>query len=147
MIMGYFHVPFVLFSLIPIHFLDFQAVTFSMHFLSVHPSQVLGPCFPPTFHCPNNTRCPITVVARSKAWTAFACSNTGIMGSYPTRSMDVCVRLFCVCVVLCVGKGLATGWSPVQGFLPTVYRIKKLKKRPGSKGLYSKREREIENTR
>jgi hypothetical protein len=23
--------------------------------------------------------------------------------------MDVCVRLFCVCVVLCVGSGLATG--------------------------------------
>jgi hypothetical protein len=25
------------------------------------------------------------------------------------RGMDVCVRLFCVCVVLCVGNGLATG--------------------------------------
>jgi hypothetical protein len=24
-------------------------------------------------------------------------------------SMDVCVRLFCVCAVLCVGRGLATG--------------------------------------
>jgi hypothetical protein len=41
--------------------------------------------------------------------------------------MDVCVRLFCVCVVLCVGSGLATGCSPVQGILPTVYRITKLK--------------------
>jgi hypothetical protein len=30
-----------------------------------------------------------------------------------------CVNLFCVCVVLCVGNGLATGWSSVQGFLPT----------------------------
>jgi hypothetical protein len=40
-----------------------------------------------------------------------------------------CVGLFCVCVVLCVGSGPATGWSPVQGVLPTVYRIKKLKKR------------------
>jgi hypothetical protein len=46
--------------------------------------------------------------------------------------MDVCVRLFCVCVVLCLGRGLATGWFPVQGVLPTVYRIKKLKKRPRS---------------
>jgi hypothetical protein len=46
------------------------------------------------------------------------------------------VCLFCVCVVLCVGSGLATGWSPVQGVLPTVYRIKKLKKWPRSnKGL------------
>jgi hypothetical protein len=26
--------------------------------------------------------------------------------SNPTQSMDVCVRLFCVCVVLCVGSGL-----------------------------------------
>jgi hypothetical protein len=32
--------------------------------------------------------------------------------------------------ILCVGSGLATGWSPVQAVLPTVYRIKKLKKRP-----------------
>jgi hypothetical protein len=37
------------------------------------------------------------------------------------------VRLFCVCVVLCVGSGLATGSSPVQGVLPSAYRIKKLK--------------------
>jgi hypothetical protein len=34
--------------------------------------------------------------------------------------MDVCVRLFCVCIVLCVDSGLAMGWSPVQAFLPTV---------------------------
>jgi hypothetical protein len=30
-------------------------------------------------------------------------------GSNPTRSMDVRVRLFCVCAVLCAGSGLATG--------------------------------------
>jgi hypothetical protein len=29
--------------------------------------------------------------------------------SNPTRGMDICVRLFCVCVVLYVGSGLATG--------------------------------------
>jgi hypothetical protein len=75
---------------------------------------------------------PITVAARSKAWTVFARSNTGIVGSNPTRGMDVCVRLFCVCVVLCVGSGLVKGCSPVQGVLPTVYRIKELKKRPRS---------------
>jgi hypothetical protein len=39
----------------------------------------------------------------------------------------IAVHLICVCV-LCVGSGLATGWSPTQGVLPTVYRIKKLKK-------------------
>jgi hypothetical protein len=63
---------------------------------------------------------PITVAARSKAWTVFAHSNTGIVGSNPVQLMDVCVRLFCVYVVLCVGSGLATGWSPVQGVLRTV---------------------------
>jgi hypothetical protein len=46
--------------------------------------------------------------------------------------MDVCMRLFCVCVVLCVGSSLAMGWSLVQGVLPTVYKFKKLKKRPRS---------------
>jgi hypothetical protein len=44
--------------------------------------------------------------------------------------MYVCVRLFRVCGVLCVGSGLATDWSPVQGVQPTTYRIRKLKKRP-----------------
>jgi hypothetical protein len=50
---------------------------------------------------------PITVAARSKAWTVFARLNAGIMSSNPTQSMDVCVRLFCVYVVLCVRSGLA----------------------------------------
>jgi hypothetical protein len=54
------------------------------------------------------TNSPITVAARSKAWTIFARSNAGI----------VCV--YSVCVVLCVGSGLATGWSLVQGVLPYV---------------------------
>jgi hypothetical protein len=31
------------------------------------------------------------------------------VGSNPTRGMDVCVRLFCIFVVLCIGSGLATG--------------------------------------
>jgi hypothetical protein len=52
---------------------------------------------------------PITVVARSKAYTVIACSNTGIVGSNSTRGVDVFVHLFSVCVVLCVGSGLATG--------------------------------------
>jgi hypothetical protein len=42
------------------------------------------------------------------------------------------VYVFVCYDVLCVGSGLATGWSFVQGVLPTVYRIKKLKKRPRS---------------
>jgi hypothetical protein len=42
--------------------------------------------------------------------------------SNPTRGMDVCVSVFCVCVVLCIGSSLATCCPPVQGVLPTVYR-------------------------
>jgi hypothetical protein len=34
--------------------------------------------------------------------------------------MDVCRCLFCVCVVLCLGSGLAASWSLVQGVLPSV---------------------------
>jgi hypothetical protein len=36
--------------------------------------------------------------------------------------MDVwCVcAFFCVCVVLCLDRGLATVWTPVQGVLPSV---------------------------
>jgi hypothetical protein len=52
---------------------------------------------------------PFTVAARSKAYTVFARSNAMIVGSNFTQGMDVCVRLFCVCVILCVGSGLATG--------------------------------------
>jgi hypothetical protein len=53
--------------------------------------------------------------ARSKAWTVFARSNTGIVARIPLEAwMSVCV-----CVVLFVGRGLATCWSPVQG----VYRM------------------------
>jgi hypothetical protein len=42
--------------------------------------------------------------------------------------MSVCV--YSVYIVLCVDCDLAKGWSPVQGVLPTVYRINKLKRRP-----------------
>jgi hypothetical protein len=63
-------------------------------------------------HCRWFTK-PITVVARSKAWTVFARSNSEIVGSNPTGGMDVCMCLFYVCVVVCVGSGLETGWSPV----------------------------------
>jgi hypothetical protein len=73
----------------------------------------------------------ITVAMRSKAWTDFAHSNSTVVGSNHTRGMDVCVRLFCVYVVLCAGSGLATGWSPTRRVLSTVYRIKKLKNGQG----------------
>jgi hypothetical protein len=52
---------------------------------------------------------PITVAVWSKAGTVFARSNAGIVGSNHTQDMVVCVCLFCVSVVLCVGSGLAMG--------------------------------------
>jgi hypothetical protein len=46
----------------------------------------------------------------------------------------VCMCLFCVCVVLCLGRGLATSWSLVQGVLPSVQIIMKLKEVARSHG-------------
>jgi hypothetical protein len=47
--------------------------------------------------------------------------NTGIMVSNPTRGMDVCD--YSVFALSCVSSRLMTGRSPVQGVLPTVYKI------------------------
>jgi hypothetical protein len=47
----------------------------------------------------NGIALPIKVAARSeasKAWTDFARSNPGIVGSNPTQGINICVRLFCV---------------------------------------------------
>jgi hypothetical protein len=41
------------------------------------------------------------------------------------------VYVYSVCVVLCVRSGLATGWSPVQGVLPTVCRLRNWKSGQG----------------
>jgi hypothetical protein len=59
---------------------------------------------------------------RFKEWTVFARSEAGIVGSNTTQGMDVwyVCAFFCVCVVLCLGRGLATSLSPVQGVLPSV---------------------------
>jgi hypothetical protein len=42
------------------------------------------------------------VAARSKAWTVFVRSNTGIVGSNSTQGMDVCVYVYSVFVLSCV---------------------------------------------
>jgi hypothetical protein len=47
---------------------------------------------------------PVTLAAGSEARTVFARSDAGIVGSNPTQGM----HLFCVCVVLCLDRGLAT---------------------------------------
>jgi hypothetical protein len=77
---------------------------------------------------------PITVAVRSKVWTVFTHSNTRIVGSNPTQGMDVCAFI-CICVVLRVGSGLATGRSPAQGVLPTVYWLSNWKNSQGPQEL------------
>jgi hypothetical protein len=49
-----------------------------------------------------------TLSARSKARTVFVRSKARIAGSNPTQGINVCVRLFSVCVV-CADIDLATG--------------------------------------
>jgi hypothetical protein len=51
---------------------------------------------------------------------------------FESHSRHGCMCTFILCMLLRVGSGLATGWSPVQRVLQTAYRIKKLKKRPRS---------------
>jgi hypothetical protein len=55
-------------------------------------------------------------VSRSRAWTVFGRSNTGVVGSDLTWGVDVCLHLFCVCAVLYVGRHLETSWPPSKGY-------------------------------
>jgi hypothetical protein len=83
-----------------------------------------------TVHQPalTSTEASFVICALGIQSTVFASSNNEVLGSNPTRDMYDCVCLFCVSVVLCVSSGLATGWSPAQGLLPTAYRNKNIKK-------------------
>jgi hypothetical protein len=46
---------------------------------------------------------PIAVAAPSEAWTVLARSNTGIVGSNPTRGMDACFMcVYSVFVLFCM---------------------------------------------
>jgi hypothetical protein len=54
---------------------------------------------------------PFTGAARSKTWTVFAQWNTVAWFQSHSRHECLCAFMLC-CVVLCVGSGLATGWSP-----------------------------------
>jgi hypothetical protein len=69
----------------------------------------------------------ITMAARSKTWTVFASSNTGVVGSNPARGMGFSVCVYSVFVLSCIDSGLASCWSPVQWVLPTLHRIRELK--------------------
>jgi hypothetical protein len=80
---------------------------------------------------------PVTVAERSKEYIVFARSEAGIVGSNPKQGMDVwwCMCLFCVCVVLCLGRGFATSWSLVQGVRTSVNDHETEKQRPGPAGV------------
>jgi hypothetical protein len=64
------------------------------------------------------------VAARSEAWHIFARSNAVIVGPNLTEGMDVCLRLFCVCVVLC--KVAALRWADHSS--KESYPLSKIKK-------------------
>jgi hypothetical protein len=60
---------------------------------------------------------PVTVAEPSKACTVFARSEAGIVGSNPTQVKHV---WYVYVFILCLGIGLATTLSLVQGDLPSV---------------------------
>jgi hypothetical protein len=77
-----------------------------------------------------------TVTARSKHEPSSPARTLGSWVRIPLEAwMSVCV--YCVFALSCVGSGFATDWSPVQGVLLTVYRIKKVKSGLGPKGYRS----------
>jgi hypothetical protein len=54
---------------------------------------------------------------------------------------------FCVCVVLCLGSGLTTGQSLIQGVLPSVKWLKELKKtRQPYKGIGGTDKKKLHST-
>jgi hypothetical protein len=91
-------------------------------------------CLTLACHAPWKRGITVTVAyysgERSKAWTVFARWNNGVVGSVPIEAWMFAPILL---VLSCAGSGIATKWSPVQGVLPTVYKIKKLK---WSKGFH-----------
>jgi hypothetical protein len=45
----------------------------------------------------------------------------------------ISLALVCVFILFVLGNDLETGWFPIQGVVPTAYRITKLKKPAGPK--------------
>jgi hypothetical protein len=64
---------------------------------------------------------PTTAATPSKLRNIFACSNSGTVGSNPTRGKCICI--YCTYVLSSVGSSLATGWCLVQGILPNIYKF------------------------
>jgi hypothetical protein len=86
---------------------------------------------------------PVTVDERSKVWTSSIAWRTWQWVWIPLRAWTffVYMCLFCLCAVLCLGRGLSTSWSLVQGVLPIVNRSGNWKEARVHKGC-----RAIQNT-
>jgi hypothetical protein len=57
---------------------------------------------------------PISVAAPSEARSVFARLDAGVMDSNLSQSIDVCLRLLFLCVVLRIGTQLCDGLIPRQ---------------------------------
>jgi hypothetical protein len=66
----------------------------------------------------------LTAWAMARPWLILSSLTDAfqLVVSNPSRGMHIWLRLFYF-ALLCVGSCLATGWSPIQGVLPTVYKI------------------------
>jgi hypothetical protein len=82
------------------------------------------------------SRLPPTVAERSKAWIVSFARTLWSWVRMPLRAwmFGLYMRLFCVCVVLCLGRGLATSSSVVQGVFPIVNRSGNWKEARAHKG-------------
>jgi hypothetical protein len=98
----------------------------------------------------NNPECPLlslisrTVLLCTTSSKAYH-NDRAVQGVNCLRSLEIwahgfeshsrhgCLCLFSDCVLLFVGSGLATAWSPFQGVLPFACRINKFWKRPWSR--------------
>jgi hypothetical protein len=84
--------------------------------------------FPAQVRTPCPTQCPRDL--RHKPSSPLERWRRGF--EFHSRHGCLCT-FFCVRVV-CVGSGLATGWSPVKGVIPGVYKLRNWKRGPSSKG-------------
>jgi hypothetical protein len=67
---------------------------------------------------------PVAVVAWSKAWTVFACSNAVIVGSNATEGMDVYVCIYSVSVISCVRAMQPAAHSPKESYRLSKKRLR-----------------------
>jgi hypothetical protein len=64
----------------------------------------------------------IAAAARSTVGTASVLTNAGVVASDPSREMDACVHLFCLCCPMCRQRP-CDRLIPHKGVLPKAYII------------------------